>query len=244
MTTESIKTVGGSKGVEAVKKSFYDTNGRGIPFEDVNVLFSYLPYATHLSIAIKLLHYTGCRIQEIDLMTREGITDNAIYWVIGKNQRGYRREYLPDSFIAELEKYWRITSVRGDSVLGIKASNILSQFNKKIRPLLPEQWQAKISKPKINPMRKTFDWSYEYVYQLKGFRKNWATLCFWYHYKKFQSGELAVQLTSARMKHSHTGMTSTHYLVACEQLNVERYAHLFIFEIVKGVEQKRICDYN
>lgn len=241
MTTQ-ILSKEGSIGLE--RNKYYQTDARGIPFEQIEYMFAYLPYATHISVGVKLLFYTGCRICELDNMRRSNIKEQSIYWKLGKNQTGQiRKEYLPAQFIMELQTYWLRNPVRGDHVLGVKAENISSYFNKNIRPQLNEEWNDKIECPKINPKTETFEWSYEYKYQMKGFRKNWATLCFFYYYEQYRSEKIAGTLLSARMKHSCISMTFKHYFVIGKQINAEKYKDKLIFEVINFTSQMKVFEY-
>lgn len=218
-------------------KLMHEPEGFAIDYYLVEELFQKLQYGTHLSIGIKILHYTGCRIQELNKMYRSNITkDNYLYWSIGKNQKGYRKEFLPDDFIKELNYYWETEKVPLKKILAI-SSETLRRYFTRFRKSLSTQWNKK------RVVMKEGIITDEYYYQLKGFRKNFATNMFSYFYHKYNDANISVELVSKRMKHSNNGMTITHYFDSMHQINAQKYKYFMPFEIVKSIRQHRIYDY-
>lgn len=84
----------------------------------------------------------------------------------------------------------------------------------------------------------------EYVLQLKGLRKNFATLEFAKQYKKWKSAEVALEFASKRMKHSTKHITAYHYLRNFDELNISAYINLTPSDIIRRAnEQKRLFDF-
>jgi len=52
-----------------------------------------------------MLALTGCRLAELNTMREEHLRGNIIFWQPGKNQKGWRREALPEWYLRELREY-------------------------------------------------------------------------------------------------------------------------------------------
>lgn len=215
-----------------------EPDGAGIPFRLVQELIWAVRYGSVHSIGTKLLFYTGCRIAELDNMHKSKIYQNYIYWKCGKNQHGWRKEYLPPEFIVELECYWKNNRTPHDQVLGISSDTFTRYFRRDIRPNLSQEWQE--HKVIIN------DGELEdvYKYVLKGLRKNFATLLFCYFWKKYDDAGVALEKVSKRMHHSSKHITANHYIETIEQIEADKYSHLMPFEILDKVVQTRIMDFT
>ncbi|MDI6738703.1 MAG: hypothetical protein QME12_09425 [Nanoarchaeota archaeon] len=84
----------------------------------------------------------------------------------------------------------------------------------------------------------------EYIYQLKGLRKNYQTLEFAKQFEKWQDASIALEFTSKNMKHSSGKITAYHYIENFESLNIEKYKHLTPAEIIANSQtQMRLMDY-
>jgi integrase len=227
--------------IQKVAKTTYsmrqEPDGQGIPFRLVRELFLIVEYGSICSVGIKLLHYTGCRIAELDNMQRSKICDGYIYWECGKNQHGWRKEYLPADFIAELEYYWKRNRMPIDNVLGVSSDTFTRYFRKYVRPKLSIEWhehRVVVNDDKLEDI---------YKYALKGFRKNFATLLFCYFWRKYNDAYVAVERVSKRMRHSSKHITVNHYIETVEQIEAEKYMNLMPFEIIEQVVQTRLYDF-
>lgn len=214
----------------------HETEGRGIPFHIVNKLLERLPYASTMSVGIKLLIFTGSRIQELENMKRCMLQENYIYWKCGKNQNGWRKEYLPNDFIKEMQEYWNNERIEQNNMINVKPNTFRRYFTRLRKRLSPE-WREK-RKIMIGNEIKT-----QYSYALKGFRKNFATLLFTYFWDKYGDSGVAVERVSKRMKHSSRHMTANHYIETMEQIDGPRFKGFLPFEIVTQIKQKRLVDY-
>lgn len=216
----------------------HEPEGRGIPFDMVQELLDKCPYGSVHSVALRMLFYTGCRIAELDKMKRSNIVNGYIFWKCGKNQCGEsRKEYLPDVYLKELQAYWGSHRVPGDRVFGVVSATYSRYFRREIRPLLSPRW---------HDMRDVFERGtvkQEYYFQLKGFRKNFATLLFCYFWRKYGDAGVALELVCKRMRHSNTGITIHHYIETMEQIQAGRFMHLMPFEIIQNIRQRSILDY-
>lgn len=212
-------------------------NGRGIPLRLVVELVMYLEYATPLRVAIKLLAYTGCRLSEIRKMRRSNIVDGFLFWQCGKNQTESRKEFLPPDFMTEIDDCMKRSRHRSDIICDLCGKTVLREFNKLVRPNLSSEWREQ----RVTMQNEIL--KYEYKYQLRGLRKNFATLLFWHLWKKYDSSEVALEMVSKRMRHSSQHMTAYHYVESADQIEAAKYAHLLPFELVATSYQARIGDY-
>ena len=218
-------------------KVMQEPEGLGIPFSMVRELILFCEYGSILSVGCKILHFTGCRIRELDNMEKSKLQGNWLYWKCGKNQHGWRKEYLPSEFVAELEYYWKRNRTPQDKIMGV-SSDTFTRYFRKIRKNLDPKWQEQRLTIRADILEKS------YKYELKGFRKNFATLLFAYFYNKYDDASVAVERVSKRMKHSNTHITVNHYIETMEQIQAEKYMHLMPFEIIENITQSRITDFT
>ena len=217
--------------------SFYEMEGRALPFDVIKNLFLSLKYASTLSIGCKLLYYTGCRIAELEEMKKENIINGFLYWRCGKNQtKHFRKEYLPCKFIEEIKTYWKTNRTPYDKIMGVKSDAFRMYFVKN-RHRLNNIWGFKI------PIYQNKLIKYEYKYQLKGFRKTFATLLFYYYWRKYSDANIGAEMVAKRMKHSAKHITITHYIENAEQIQANKFTNLMPFQIVDNTNQKRITEY-
>lgn len=214
-----------------------EPEGQGIPFRLVRELLIAPEYGSICSVSTKMLFYTGCRITELDNMDKRKIYQNFIYWKCGKNQHGWRKEYLPPQYIAELEYYWKRNKTPQDKIFGVSSATYCRYWRKEIRPKLSPEWQEHIAIINGDELEEI------YKYVLKGLRKNFATLLFCYFWKKYKDASIALEKVSKRMKHSSKHMTANHYIETIEQIDAEKYMHLMPFEIIEQAIQTRMTEY-
>lgn len=234
----------GNMDIATARKEFYQIDARPVPIPLVQEVLNNLPYASPLRIGFQILFYTGCRIRELDTMQVCDLKENWIYWHVGKNQHGIRHEYLPDSFISEYFTYRERNKGQQSRFFFWSSATFRRHFNS-FRQNLSEEWQQKTPSARtINTRGKQqIRIKEEYTYQLKGLRKNFATLLFHHFSKEYKSGEMAMYLTSAKMKHASTGMTVMHYLTCVRHLRAESYEGLLPFDCVKKQSQERLFNW-
>lgn len=198
---------------------------RVIPIDDVIRALQKLPYGNVHRCMMSMRFLTGCRNSELDNMMKSRIINGAIYWKKGKNQKGYRKEKLPDKFIEELKYMWQCNHTKLDAVFPITAETFMTQFNKLIRPVLGGKWLLK--KPALfhNFARLT------YIYQLSYLRKDFFTLDNANNYNRFKSLDVALYMTQKRMGHHCAYMTQAHYIQSWKSLDMDKYGSLSIQEI-------------
>ena len=222
----------------SMRQNFIEQDGRGIPFHLVDDMLAKMPYASMISVALKLLCYTGCRISELQNMKVSNIHENWIYWGCGKNQLGEtRKEYLPNYLLKEIQEYRKKHKVTSDGIICIKGKTLSRKFNDEYRPMLGKEW-----------LEKTQDFTnkrcrMQYKYQLKGFRKNFATLLFIYYWRKYQDAGVGVEMTSKRMRHSCREITAYHYIETANQIDAEHFQGMLPFQVIKQLKQKRVFDF-
>src|SRR3990167_7967033 len=218
----------------------FDTEGHTIPIPEINALFRVLPYASTVSVMTKMLHYTGGREACLDKMRRDKIFPVPggvfIYLQPSKNQRGMRKEFLPDSYILELNVYWENNRSYGKKVFGVSGETFRTYF-KKMRSVLPLSWQKK------RPVVRSYGVIMEYQYQLKGFRKNFQSLGFKRELDEWGDPGIAIEMISKRMCHSSTKITARHYVEGFKSLCIENLTSLEPANLLKQQYQKRLLEF-
>ncbi|MDI6738152.1 MAG: hypothetical protein QME12_06605 [Nanoarchaeota archaeon] len=215
----------------------HEIDSHAVPFNRVLEALNIMQYASDVRAMFQMLFLTGCRMKELDNMQASMIYGNVIYWHLGKNQRGFRKVRLPNYFVRELREYRNTHRVYGGKLFGIDAHTFRRYFAKFIRPRLPS-WQEKRFRDKCGVLEP------EYIYQLKGLRKDFQTLEFARQLDKWKDASVALEFTSKGMKHSSTRITAKHYIENFESLDIERYKHLTPGEILSaGMSQMRLMDY-
>lgn len=224
--------------LEMLKIDPRDIEGQGILIPDILRLIQSLEYGSVFSVYIKLLFYTGCRVAEIRRMKQSMVRQGWLYWQCGKNQQGqYRKEYLPSSFWEEWSFYAKNNRLPNDRLIGINEDTFRKYFTD-IRPSLGVRWIEK------KPFLRAGKFAEEYIYQLKGFRKNFATLLFEYYRSiKGYDDTTAVLMVCKRMRHSDKGITALHYIGTAEQIRAKQYITLMPFEMVNRYGQRLILDF-
>lgn len=227
-----------------MEKTFYDPDGHCLPFSLIEELYLFLPYGTPLSCWIKINEETGCRLEETDDMQFSFIKDNELFWTLGKNQVGFRSELLSQELYDEIVYMRKHNRILGDNLLPCKTDTLRRYFNKFIMPKLSIAWHKTRPILKNNGFRKVI--TYERRYQLKGFRKNFQTILFYYYWKKYGDAAIAAEMVSKRMKHSSTKITIKSYIENVEQLgirNIESVIAKRPFEWIKSAGQMKIFEY-
>jgi integrase len=205
MVAELIKgDAGARRGMQTARFSHEDH--QSIPYSAFREILSMVPASHPVRVGVLLLALTGCRVKELDRMGPDGLVDGWLHWRLGKNQRGYRREPLPDWFLAELKHYRRTHRVPEAQLLGYRSGQLTTYFNKFVRPHLGPAWQLR--RP-CRPGRVADD---QYDLQLKGLRKSFATTVFWTEYRRWRDAGVALSFSSKRLQHKTTHMTAFHYL--------------------------------
>jgi len=200
--------------------------GNAIPWDMIQEVITYLKYGTASSIMFKTLVYTGCRISELSNMTPKNILNGYIIWKTGKNQTGYRKEKMPESWLDELKAYRSNNNCPINQLFHKRGQTFVDEFNKQIRSKLSPKWTWK----RIHPVKDKFH--AEYVFQIKGLRKNFQTIKFNKYYKKYKDAGVALEFISKEMKHSSKHMTAYHYIENCDILEIEKYRDLEIETIL------------
>lgn len=209
-----------------------------IPFNEIVKAISQIKYATQESVMFQMLVYTGCRIVELDKMKKTDLHGHILRWKLGKLQKKWRHEPLPEYYIEELKEYWRLYPTLGNEMFGILGKSFRRSFNCKIRPILKCGWTTK---------RPEWQWSRpdvkENIWQLKGLRKNFQTLIYAQQLDKWRDSGVALEFTSKRMKHKSTKITAYHYIQNFDGLGIDEVKHLSMQEIYKTGRQKRIFEF-
>ena len=214
-----------------------EEDGFAVPFEEIKRLLECLEYANKYRIALTIIALTGCRISELNNMGTKSFYGDFLMWKTGKNQKGYRKEKLPNWFLIELSEYLLKNQHSYNNLFNFKGERLRDLINKDLRPLLKGDWLIKKIKPsKKGAIRE------EYVFQLKGLRHSFATLDFYNKFLKW-GGTVAVEFTCKRMKHSSYKMTAGHYIGNFKRLNVEKYKYKEIADILKNATQTRLGEF-
>jgi hypothetical protein len=221
---------------------FYKTHA--IPFGELNKALRKLPRKHWARIGLLIYNFTGARISELDTMFRENLHDNNQYWQCGKNQYGsWRNEYYPDWFVEELKEYWNENRMPPNKVFQMSAASFRRRFNKEIRPMLGDKWLETSAKPMTKNNKLSF--TDEYKFQLKSFRKNFATIFFAKFYKKYNDASLARRMVGARMKHDTERIPDYHYILEMEQIGIEKYIEMNLnpLEFTTRIAQPPLLDF-
>lgn len=196
-----------------------------------------MPYASSNRVMFTMLFLTGCRLTCLDRMRLRNLHGEHLYWRPGKNQKGWRKERLPIEYLEELRAYRETHRVDQDRLFGIASETFRREFNRASRPTLGPAWRRK------RPVMRNERLDLEYVYQLKGLRKDFQTLDFKRNYDELCDAGLAIEMTSKRMRHSSTKITARHYIENFDALGVKTLPSLVPNELLRMGQQKRLLDY-
>lgn len=215
----------------------HDTEGHSIPIPYIKAAIESMTYASTERVMFQMLYYTGCRLTCLDRMFKKNLYGEWLYWQPGKNQRGFRKERLTTEYLEELGIYWNTHRVTGQAFFGVTGETFRGYFKNIVRPKLPSMWQRK------RPIVKTTGVDYEYVYQLKGLRKNFQSLDFKRQLDEWGDPGIAIEMTSKRMCHSSTKITARHYVENFRTLGINELHSLDPAQLLKTHQQKRLLDF-
>jgi len=209
-----------------------------IPFSEVNRAVQQMPKNTDARVMFIMLVLTGCRIKALDKMRPDRIMNGYLYYDPGKKQGSLIKERMPDWFLEELRDYRDHRKVPGNALFAISSETFRRYFNRDIRPSMPGTWMKKILIPFKDGLKM------EFIYELKGLRKNFQTLEFARQMKHWGNPEIALQFTSKKMKHSTTRITAHHYLCNFENLGIRPdLMNLPETALQRIGQQSRLLDY-
>lgn len=215
-----------------------NAEGHCIPFEEVAKAINFMRYGSIMRIMFEMLHFTGCRISELDNMQINLFMEDHIYWHIGKNQKGFRKIKLPNEFIEEIKYYRNNFKSPKIKLFGTSANTFRRRFNSEIRPNLGDNWN------KLRVVETNSELTTEFEYQLKGMRKNYQTFNFNKNYQKWKDASIAIEFTSKEMKHSSKNITAYHYVENNDKLNVKNYLDCDYNKIInKKIGQTNLIDF-
>lgn len=222
-------------------KADFELSCKAMPIENILEVIQFLPYAHPLRVYIQFLFLTGARPSEACKSEIDGkdsfIKGNYFFWRCGKNQKGmWRKEFLPDFFLKELDEYKRKTKAVYGKIFHTQPKTLSKYFNVQIRPYLSKSWQERAVVP--------HGLALEHVLQIKGLRKSFATLCFWGYWDEYDDSSVAMHLTCKRMRHSTTGMTVSHYIEQGERMNRKKWKGWTPSQILTLATQRSLVDFK
>lgn len=229
------------KGLEIGRYARYETGCAAIPYERIIEVMDYLPYASALRVSWTFLFLTGARPSEFDKAEINGtesfLKGNWYYWRVGKNQdKGWRKEYLPDAWLSEWREYRRRSRVFSDRMFSISSETVGRYFNRDIRPRLGSAWQERTITARKNGV-------HEFILQLKGLRKSFGCLALYQEYFHWKDWSVALEFTCQRYRHSNKGITVQHYLKDIKMLDMEKWGGFTPGEVLALASQKHVIDY-
>lgn len=207
-----------------------------VPYRAFRELYNFLPRKDPVRVMVCMLALTGCRLSELNLMRTSGLVNHGIYWRLGKNQRSWRFEPLPEWYLKELSEYMAEHRRSSDHLFGPIGTTLLRYFNRDVRPHLGREWQEQQAYFG-NIKNRT------YALQLHGLRKSFATTIFWRELRHWGEAHAALLFASKRLKHSSEHLTAHHYLQHVEHIDVEMWDQFLDAEIVLE-EQRRLMDFE
>lgn len=228
--------------INEIDVPIHSTREAAIPLDLLMEAIAITPYSNPIRVALRIYLEIGCRPSEINHMNIQNIYDfdenhKIIYWQLGKNQIGSRSELISASLYKEIQDMREIYRC-SSRILPVTSDSIRNTFNKAIRPSLSEAWHARKFKPftkrKIN----------EFVFELKGIRKTWATIFFWKMYRKYNSYSAALTETCKRMKHSGQKITANHYICEFDLVKPWKYENTTACDMGGKEYQQRLFEYN
>jgi integrase len=199
---------------DAYKETFVENDRKAMPPERVTEMLNFLGYASDERVMFRMLQITGCRIQELDQMTRAYLQGDILYWPLGKNQHSWRKEKLPEDYLEELRVYWERRGCPANKFFAVAAETFRGYFKHFVRHQLSPAWQER------RRVATNAGFTFEYVLQLKGLRKSYQTMVFAEELRRWKDPGVALEFTSKRMKHSSTRITAYHYIQNFEDLGI------------------------
>lgn len=189
-------------------------------------------------VMVGALQWTGARIVELDDFRRSMIFGNVIYWEIGKNQEGLRKEYLPDEYLRELQLYRDRNRVAEDKLFGVSASTFSRYFDKYVRPFLGQYWNEKKVVVKHNLLK------LQYIAQLKYLRKNMQTILFKKFFDEFHDAGIALEFVAKRLNYSSTHISAHYYIQDFAALDIDAWMRYWALVKISAVHQARLLDFG
>jgi len=189
-------------------------------------------------LAILWLALTGARPCEIEnRKVREIILNKYWVWHPRKKQSGMRKELLPDWFWKEFNMYLEYGKYSNDDIFGLKGDSLASYINHHVRDKLRGRWLVK--RPEFMQ-----DGRYRlvYVYKLKSLRHNFASTL-WYNLRHQYGDEVSISMVAKRMRHSDQRITARHYIESIEALNLNKYGHKNMGDILKLSENRNLLEF-
>ena len=229
-----------NRSMNTIDKNYnlYEFEIKAIPINNAQEVLDYLPFGNTIRVMFGVLMETGCRLSELKNMEINKLYGNHLFWKVGKNQKGYRSVIISDTLVSEINYYRANNRVYSKRMFGISGKTLRRMFNRDVRQHLSDNWKIlRFTDFQANVAKK------EYLLQLRGARKTWATLRFYKYYKQYNDANLALEFTSRDMKHSSKGITAYHYIKNFEVLDIEQMNNLEINKILHTQSQKRILNY-
>lgn len=220
-----------------VGKTFYDTEPKAVPIPLVLEAISKCKYGSIVGLSLQFRFYTGCRGEELNKINPNNQSNGYIFWELGKNQVGFRREFIPEKWWAEYDFYRHQQGVPSSKLFHITNNTIRDYFNRHLRPRLSKLWQEKV------PVMRSGQISLEYRYSWGGLRKTFQTLLFAHFWQKYNDASIALEMVSKRMHHSSGHMTIKHYIENAENIQAKSYLHLLPFEIASNIPRQSMLEY-
>lgn len=217
---------------------------KAIPFCEVKRLIEFLEYASAVRVMVSIAALTGCRMSELDCMTRNSIVaSDRVYlvWRPGKGQKGQRKEALPRWFLPELDLYLKTHALiaKGGSeapLFNFNHHSLRRYINQFVRPKVGGAWLTKTMNT-----RGSMNGS-EYLYQLKHLRHNFATLDFARNIERWGK-DVAIEFTAKRLRHSSYKMTVGYYIESFEALRIHKYRAFSMADILRGAGQMKLFEF-
>lgn len=209
-----------------------------VPFDKINEARNFMTYSSVERVMFEMLIITGCRVSTLEKFKISQLYGEIMYFKEAKTNKT-RKTKLPQWFIDEIKKYREKNRCYEDKIFSINAKTFNRYFNRDIRPHLSKDWQRKrpILCGSANKCK------YEYILQLKGIRKSYATLEFNKQMRVWNDANIAAEFTAKKLRHSTKKITCMHYLQHYEGLNIPKYGTLSPEAILEEYNQKRILDY-
>ena len=233
--TSSNSYIGGHNMKETVN---LERESQALSIPKIREVIDYLPYGNQIRVMFQFLAITGSRISELDRMRPDRILKSKgkywLIWSLGKNQKSFRKEEIPEQLIQELRHCRVNRRCFPNRLFSMSHDTFRRVFNRDIRPHLSSEWmerKIKLSKGQLQT---------EYVLQLKGLRKTFQTLNFARELKKWNNPDIALEFTSKRMKHSSKHITAYHYIVNFDQINTNADDTDFL----ENTSQTHLTEYN
>lgn len=200
----------------------------------------------HTRVMLLMLMLTGCRVRELDNMYASRVLPCAeaggylIYFKLGKNQRQHRKEVLPKWYVENELIPYRKDYARGDKLFGV-SSVAFQRYFLTCRKKLSKAWNEMKPYPVGDGK-----WQLGYCFQLKGYRKLWATMQFRIELEKWNNPDFACIQVSRKLHHSSKFMTSDHYIQATAKLGIENsvFTPTMPMAIQKYMNQRSILNWS